>query len=73
MKIYDKKMYKTAEKIKTAIFILLLFTISFILGYKVCDCESQKVIEEKQRRIEEQYIELDSLRETVYMYQIYGN
>ena len=34
--------------------------------------ELEKVIEEKQNKIDEQFIELDSLRETVYMYQVYG-
>lgn len=34
--------------------------------------ELQNVIEEKQKKINEQYIELDSLRETVYIYSIYG-
>ena len=34
--------------------------------------ELEKVIEEKQDKIDEQFIELDSLRETVYMYQVYG-
>ena len=34
--------------------------------------ELQTTIEEKQKKITEQFIELDSLRETVYMYNIYG-
>ena len=31
-----------------------------------------KLIEEKENKINEQYVELDSLRETIYMYNIYG-
>ena len=34
--------------------------------------ELEKMLEEKQVKINEQYIELDSLRESVYMYQMYG-
>ena len=34
--------------------------------------ELEKILEEKQVKINEQYIELDSLRESVYMYQMYG-
>ena len=32
MKYYDKTMYEIEEKIKTALFILLIFTVSFLLG-----------------------------------------
>ena len=31
-----------------------------------------KLVEEKENKINEQYVELDSLRETIYMYNIYG-
>lgn len=34
--------------------------------------ELEKMLEEKQVKIKEQYIELDSLRESVYIYQMYG-
>lgn len=34
--------------------------------------ELEKILEEKQVKINEQYIELDSLRESIYMYQMYG-
>lgn len=34
--------------------------------------ELEKIVEKQEVKINEQYIELDSLRETVYMYQIYG-
>ena len=31
-----------------------------------------KLVEEKENKINEQYVELDSLKETIYMYNIYG-
>ena len=34
--------------------------------------ELNELIEEKENKINEQYVELDSLRETIYMYNIYG-
>lgn len=34
--------------------------------------ELEKIVEEQEVKINEQYIELDSLRETVYMYNLYG-
>lgn len=32
MKYYDKTMYEMEQKIKTALFTILIFTISFLLG-----------------------------------------
>jgi len=72
MKYYDKEINKKAEVIETIFLILTVFIIGFFIGYKVCECEKDKIIKEKQTKINEQYVELDSLRETVYMYQIYG-
>lgn len=33
MKIYDKYMYKSQEKIKSIVFIIAVFIIGFISGY----------------------------------------
>ena len=40
MKYYDKKMYEMEQKIKTALFTILIFTISFILGAFIGNAES---------------------------------
>lgn len=34
--------------------------------------ELESLVEEQQVKINEQYVELDSLRESIYMYQVYG-
>lgn len=79
MKFYDKVLTKKYEEIKNIIWIILLFLIGFIVGCFTMNFEKentiaelQNVIEEKQKKINEQYVELDSLRETVYIYSIYG-
>ena len=53
--------------------------IGFIVGCFSMNMEAQakindlnKLVEEKENKINEQYVELDSLRETIYMYNIYG-
>ena len=65
MKIYDKEIYKKSEAIKTIFIILFIFLFGFCLGYFISNYESQKVIKEKEDKIINQAIELDSLRETV--------
>jgi len=77
MKFYDKEIYNRNEKIKAV--IVIPFLIGFIVGCFTMNIEAQekiddlnKLIEEKENKINEQYVELDSLRETIYMYNIYG-
>ena len=79
MKFYDKEIYNRNEKIKAVIVIIIPFLICFIVGCFTMNIEAQekiddlnKLIEEKENKINEQYVELDSLRETIYMYNIYG-
>lgn len=79
MKFYDKEIYNRNEKIKAVIVIIIPFLIGFIVGYFTMNMEAQakindlnKLVEEKENKINEQYVELDSLRETIYMYNIYG-
>ena len=57
MKYYDKEINKKAEVIETIFLILTVFIISFFIGYKVCECEKDKIIKEKQTKINEQYVE----------------
>ena len=70
MKIYDKEIYKKLEAIKTIFIILFILLFGFGLGYFINNYESQKIIKEKEDKIINQAIELDSLRETVYIYQM---
>ena len=79
MKFYDKEIYNRNEKIKAVIVIIIPFLIGFIVGSFTKNMEPQakindlnKLVEEKENKINEQYVELDSLRETIYMYNIYG-
>lgn len=70
MKIYDKEIYIKSEAIKAIFIILFIFLFGFGLGYFINNYESQKIIKEKEDKIINQAIELDSLRETVYIYQM---
>lgn len=86
MKIYDKEMYIRNESIKGALVVILAFILGFASGCIAINKELEKQnnekqeyintleqqVEEQQITIRNQYIELDSLRETVYMYSIYG-
>lgn len=86
-KYYDKQIYARNENIKGALVVIISFILGFASGYIATNKELEKQnnekqeyistleqkVEEQETKIREQYIELDSLRETVYMYQIYGN
>lgn len=70
MKFYDKTIYKTDKNIKSVAFMIIIFFMGFILGYCSCNWEKQNVINELQRKTNEQYIEIDALRESVNIYQM---
>lgn len=86
MKIYDKEMYARNENIKGIILVIVCFLLGYITGCMAINeelkkqniekqehiVELEKMIEEQQVKINEQYIELDSLKETVYMFNLYG-
>lgn len=78
MKFYDRNLTKKDREINI-IWILLIFIIGFIAGcftiYMINQntvAKLEETIEEKQKKINEQYIEIDSLRETIYIYRVYG-
>lgn len=85
-KYYDKEMYARNESIKGALVVLLSFILGFASGCIAINKELarqnnekqeyintlEQQVEEQKITIRDQYIELDSLRETVYMYSIYG-
>ena len=82
MKIYDKEMYMKTEKIKSTLVVILGFVVGCIainhdlksentrLKEKIS--EQDRTIDRRQAIIDEQYVELDSLRETIYMYELNG-
>ena len=86
MKIYDKEMYSRNESIKSALVVIIAFILGFAVGCMAINEELEKknaekqehivelerIVEQQEVKINEQYVELDSLRETVYMYQVYG-
>ena len=86
MKIYDKEMYKRNETIKDAILVVFIFLVGYAVGCLAINedlkrenqekqnhiVELENIVEQQEVKINEQYIELDSLRESVYMLQMYG-
>lgn len=72
MKFYDKEIYRRNENIKAAVVIILTFLLGFIAGCIAIDKERQANIEDKQKKINELYIEIDSLKETIHMFDFYG-
>lgn len=65
-KYYDKEIYRRDKLIKTLFIILITFLIGMYVGVAVNYLELQ----EKDAKIREQYVEIDSLRETVYQYKL---
>lgn len=86
VKLYDKDINRKAENIKNIVILLAIFFIGYITGYIAINMELQKenqekqehivelekMLEEKQVKINEQFIEIDALKETVYMLEVYG-
>ena len=64
-KYYDKNVYKTEKKIKTAFIILVTFLLGIYIGVAINYMELQN----KEREIREYQVEIDSLKETVYILQ----
>ncbi|MCI8470469.1 MAG: hypothetical protein HFJ35_03105 [Clostridia bacterium] len=58
MKYYDKKMYEMEQKIKTALFTILIFTISFLLGAFIGNAE----INCKNQQIKHLQMEINNLK-----------
>ena len=86
MKIYDKEMYARNENIKCIILVIVCFLLGYITGCMAINeelknqniekqehiVELERMVEEQQVKINEQYVELDALRETVHMFNLYG-
>lgn len=65
-KYYDKRIYEKDRKIKTFFVLLITFLIGMYAGVAINYLELQ----EKDGKIREQYIEIDSLKETIYQYEL---
>lgn len=65
-KYYDKRIYEKDKKIKTAFVILITFLIGMYVGVAINYLELQ----EKDSKIREQYVEIDSLKETIHQYEL---
>lgn len=58
MKYYDKTMYEMEQKIKTTLFTILIFTISFLLGAFIGNVDANN----KEQQIKQLQIEIDNLK-----------
>lgn len=65
-KYYDKDIYKKDKLIKTIFVILITFLVGMYVGVAINYLELQ----EKDSKIREQYVEIDSLRETIHQYEL---
>lgn len=64
-KHFNKGIYETENKIKTAFIILVTFLIGLYIGLAINYMELQN----KEREIREYQVEVDSLKETIYLIQ----
>ena len=62
-KHFDSKLYETEKKIKTAFIILVTFLIGLYIGVAINYMELQN----KEREIREYQVEIDSLKEVIYL------
>lgn len=65
-KYFDRKIYEKDKKIKTFFVILITFLIGLYAGLAIHYLELQ----DKDRKIREQYVEIDSLREIIYQEEL---
>ena len=64
-KYFNKNIYETEKKIKTAFIILVVFLIGLYIGVAINYMELQN----KDKQIREYQVEIDNLKETVYILQ----
>ena len=62
-KYYDKNFYKTEKKIKTAFIILVTFLIGLYIGLAI----NQMELQNKEQQIREYQVEIDNLKEVIYI------
>ena len=62
-KHFNKDIYETEKKIKTAFIILVTFLIGLYIGLAINYMELQN----KEREIREYQVEIDNLKEVIYL------
>ena len=62
-KHFNKDIYETEKKIKTAFIILVTFLLGMYIGLAINYMELQN----KEREIREYQVEIDSLKEAIYL------
>ena len=62
-KYYDKNVYKTEKKIKTAFIVLIIFLLGLYIGVAINYLELQN----KDKQIREYQVEIDNLKEVIYI------
>ena len=62
-KYFDKKLYETEKNIKTAFIILITFLIGMYIGVAINYMELQN----KDQQIKEYQVEIDNLKEVIYL------
>ena len=62
-KYFNKNIYETEKKIKTAFIILVIFLLGLYIGVAINYMELQN----KEREIREYQVEIDSLKEVIYL------
>ena len=65
-KYCDKEIYRRDKSIKTLFVILITFLIGMYTGLAINYLELQ----EKNAKIRSLYVEINSLKETIYQYQL---
>ena len=62
-KHFNKDIYETEKKIKTAFIILVVFLLGLYIGVAINYMELQN----KEQQIREYQVEIDNLKETIYI------
>lgn len=62
-KYFNKDIYQTENKIKTAFIILVIFLVGMYIGLAINYLELQN----KERAIREYQVEIDNLKEVIYI------
>ena len=62
-KYFNKNIYETEKKIKTAFIILVVFLIGMYIGVAINYLELQN----KEKEIREYQVEIDNLKEVIYI------
>ena len=62
-KYFNKDLYETEKKIKTAFIILVTFLLGIYIGVAINYMELQN----KEKQIREYQVEIDSLKEVIYL------